>query len=85
MKITKRQLRKIIREEMAHPQSGLGNGCEIEAILFLLSIGRGIGPPKEPLPRRFLLASGPKAHPAFPRIPMPNSPALRLPFPEACP
>ena len=41
-------------------------------------------PPKEPLPRRFLLASGPKSHPAFPRIPMPNSPALRLPFPEAC-
>ena len=31
------------------PQSGLGNGCEIEGILFLFSIGRGIGPSKEPL------------------------------------
>ena len=31
------------------PQSGLGNGCEIEGILFLFSIPRGVGPPKEPL------------------------------------
>ena len=31
------------------PQSGLGNGCEIEGIIFLFSIGRGIGSSKEPL------------------------------------
>lgn len=42
-------------------------------------------PPSEPLPRRFLLASGPSPHPAFPRIPMPTSPAVALPFPTACP
>ena len=41
-------------------------------------------PPQAPLARRFLLASGPSPHPAFPRIPMPNSPALSIPFPESC-
>jgi hypothetical protein len=46
-----------------------------------------LGPPcpsNEPLKRRFLLASGPKAHPAFSQVPMPNSPALAIPFPKAC-
>ena len=41
--------------------------------------------PAAPLERRYLLASGPTPHPAFAAVPMPNSPALSLPAPTACP
>lgn len=41
--------------------------------------------PQETPNARYLLASGPKAHPAFPHIPMPGQPPLRFPPVADCP